>query len=209
MPKTSSLISFFLFQISLLQAQSSSGRIVGTVKNQSGNPISNVTIQLKGTSSGALTDNNGQFGISVPAGRVVLIASSIGYKTAEKVAVINGTESVSLNFELRKNLEDLEEVVVKGIIAKEKVITTSSSATKSNMSLMNTPAPIVVVGGYLLEQQANSTIQESIRNVSGVTQAGNNYNIGDNLIIRGLDANYAYDGMYGGGSLGNTFNPVR
>ena len=207
--KAALIALLFLFQISLLQAQSSSGRIVGTVKNQSGNPISNVTIQLKGTSSGALTDNNGQFGISVPAGRVVLIASSIGYKTAEKVAIINGTESVSLNFELRKNLEDLEEVVVKGTIAKEKVITTSSSATKSNMSLMNTPAPIVVVGGYLLEQQANSTIQESIRNVSGVTQAGNNYNIGDNLIIRGLDANYAYDGMYGGGSLGNTFNPVR
>ena len=45
--------------------------------------------------------------------------------------------------------------------------------------------------------------------MSGLTQAGNNYGIGDNLVIRGLGANYTYDGMYGGAGLGNTFNPTR
>ncbi|WP_139379769.1 TonB-dependent receptor plug domain-containing protein, partial [Zoogloea sp. LCSB751] len=57
--------------------------------------------------------------------------------------------------------------------------------------------------------QGVDNLQDLIRNISGVTQAGNNYGIGDNLVIRGLGANYTYDGMYGGAGLGNTFNPTR
>ncbi|WDE14435.1 TonB-dependent receptor [Thalassomonas haliotis] len=89
------------------------------------------------------------------------------------------------------------------------LILESGTATKSNMSLLETPAAIVVVDKLLLDEQAISTLQESIRNISGVTQAGNNYGIGDNLVIRGLGANYTFDGMYAGASLGNSYNPTR
>ena len=89
------------------------------------------------------------------------------------------------------------------------LILESGTATKSNMSLMETPAAVVVVDKVLLDEQGGSTLQESIRNVSGLTQAGNNYGIGDNLIIRGLGANYTFDGMYAGASLGNSYNPTR
>ena len=74
------------------------------------------------------------------------------------------------------------------------------------MALMQTPAPIVVVDKALLDQQSADTLQEAVRNVSGLAQAGNNYGVGDNLIIRGLGVNYTYDGMYGGADLGNAFN---
>ncbi|WP_281556378.1 TonB-dependent receptor [Thalassomonas sp. RHCl1] len=89
------------------------------------------------------------------------------------------------------------------------LILDSGTATKSDMSLLETPAAIVVVDKLLLDEQAISTLQESIRNISGVTQAGNNYGIGDNLVIRGLGANYTFDGMYAGASLGNSYNPTR
>ena len=90
-----------------------------------------------------------------------------------------------------------------------RVVVSSGLATKSDMSLMETPAPVVIVDKALIESQGIDSLQDVIRNVSGLTQAGNNYGIGDNLVIRGLGANYTYDGMYGGAGLGNTFNPTR
>lgn len=89
------------------------------------------------------------------------------------------------------------------------LILTSGTATKSNISLMQTPAAVVVVDKLLLDDQAVSTLQDSLRNVSGLTQAGNNYGIGDNLSIRGLDVNYTLDGIYAGANLGNNYNPTR
>lgn len=89
------------------------------------------------------------------------------------------------------------------------LILNSGTATKSNMSLMETPAAVVVVDKQLLKEQASVTLQDVLTNVSGLSQAGNNYGIGDNLVIRGLGANYTYDGMYGGAGLGNTYNPTR
>ena len=89
------------------------------------------------------------------------------------------------------------------------LILESGTATKSNMSLMQTPAPVVVVDRALLDDQAAGTLQDSVRNVSGLTQSGNNYGIGDNLSIRGLGANYTYDGIYGGADLNNNYNPTR
>jgi len=90
-----------------------------------------------------------------------------------------------------------------------RVVMSSGLATKSDMSLMETPAPVVIVDKALIESQGIDSLQDVTRNVSGLTQAGNNYGIGDNLVIRGLGANYTYDGMYGGAGLGNTFNPTR
>ncbi len=84
-----------------------------------------------------------------------------------------------------------------------------STATKSSMSLLQTPAATVVIDRELLDSQGAQTLQDSIRNISGISQAGNNYGIGDNLVIRGLGVNYALDGMYAGGGLGNTYNPTR
>tara|TARA_R110000851_G_scaffold14121_2_gene47910 strand:- start:272359 stop:274836 length:2478 start_codon:yes stop_codon:yes gene_type:complete len=102
---------------------------------------------------------------------------------------------------------DYERITVYG--RQNHVVMNSGLATKSNMSLMETPAAVVIVDEALIDSQGITNMQELVRNISGVTQAGNNYGIGDNLVVRGLGANYTYDGMYGGAGLGNTFNPTR
>lgn len=103
--------------------------------------------------------------------------------------------------------KNIEVVSVYG--RQNQVIMNSGLATKSDMSLMETPAAVVIVDSELINAQGVSNLQDLVRNISGVTQAGNNYGIGDNLVVRGLGANYTYDGMYGGAGLGNTFNPTR
>ncbi|WP_065979066.1 TonB-dependent receptor [Pseudoalteromonas lipolytica] len=105
------------------------------------------------------------------------------------------------------DLNDVERITVYD--KQNRVVLESGLATKSNMTLMETPAPVVVVDQALINSQGATNLQDLVRNISGVTQAGNNYGIGDNLVIRGLGANYTYDGMYGGAGLGNTFNPTR
>lgn len=67
----------------------------------------------------------------------------------------------------------------------------------------------MVVDGTLLREQGVDTLQESIRNISGLSQDGNNYGVGDNLAIRGLGVNYTFDGIYAGADLGNSYNPTR
>lgn len=101
----------------------------------------------------------------------------------------------------------IERITVYG--RQNQVVMNSGLATKSDMSLMETPAAVVIVDEELIQAQGVDNLQDLVRNISGVTQAGNNYGIGDNLVIRGLGANYTYDGMYGGAGLGNTFNPTR
>ena len=105
------------------------------------------------------------------------------------------------------DLDSVERITVYD--KQNRVVLESGLATKSNMTLMETPAPVVVVDQELINSQGATNLQDLVRNISGVTQAGNNYGIGDNLVIRGLGANYTYDGMYGGAGLGNTFNPTR
>ena len=121
-------------------------------------------------------------------------------------------ESVSVDTDTSNEIKPLEDEAVEKITVyglHNKLILESGTATKSNMSLMETPAAIVVVDSALINSQGSTTLQESIRNVSGLSQDGNNYGVGDNLAIRGLGVSYTYDGIYGGSDLGNSYNPTR
>ena len=103
--------------------------------------------------------------------------------------------------------KSIERISVYG--QQNQLILSSGTATKSNMDLIEIPAALVVIDKALIEQQGKTDLQQVINNISGLNQAGNNYGIGDNLVIRGLGVNYTYDGMYAGADLGNSFNPTR
>lgn len=123
------------------------------------------------------------------------------------LSVLSQAASAEANSVSANTEANVERITVYG--RQNSVVKNSGLATKSDMSLMETPAAVVIVDQELIETQGTDNLQDLIRNISGVTQAGNNYGIGDNIVIRGLGANYTYDGMYGGAGLGNTFNPTR
>lgn len=192
-----------------VQAQNS--KIQGKAINKKGKPLENISIILKNTTYGTVTDSMGEFTLSIPLdGKATVIASSVGYKKSEqKIKLIKGKVQ-NISFVLYQKSENLDEVIVSSQRRHLKsVVLESSSPTKSNLKLLNTPAPIVSIDKRIIEDQAITSMQGAIQNISGITQAGNNYGIGDNLVIRGLGANYTYDGMYGGSGLGNTYNPSR
>ena len=57
--------------------------IQGNVKDNNNNPLSGVSITVKGSSAGTTTDANGNYSISVPGNSSVLIFSYVGFPSQE------------------------------------------------------------------------------------------------------------------------------
>lgn len=99
-------------------------KITGKVTDATNAPMPGVTIQVKGSSDGTISDLDGNYQLTVPAGEAVLVFSFIGYRT-EEVAV--GSQRV-INVTLTEDSQKLDEVVVTalGIKRKEKSLTYST-----------------------------------------------------------------------------------
>jgi len=85
--------------------------VTGTVKDAtSGEALTGVTVVVKGTTTGALTDINGKFTIPVTGGQVTLLFSSIGYTSQELAA----TPGADINISMAMEVTQISEVVVVG-----------------------------------------------------------------------------------------------
>ncbi|MCR6639093.1 MAG: TonB-dependent receptor [Sporocytophaga sp.] len=95
--------------------------ITGRIVSDDGESIPGVTIAIKGTSAGTITDENGDFSISVPDSNAVLVVSYIGFVTQE---VKVGSQTV-VNVKLPAD-NKLDEVVVVGYGTQRKEDVTGS-----------------------------------------------------------------------------------
>ncbi|MBW3544880.1 MAG: TonB-dependent receptor [Bacteroidetes bacterium] len=86
--------------------------VTGRVTDEAGNSLPGVSIRVKNTTVGAVTDMDGNFRLSIPDEhqQPVLVFSFVGYQDQE-VAV--GNQSV-INVQLLEDVESLEELVVIG-----------------------------------------------------------------------------------------------
>ena len=82
--------------------------IKGTVTDKEGVALPGVTVLLKGTSKGAISDSNGNYTIEVPDKTAVLSFSYLGFLPKE----ITVEENTEINLKMENNLTNLEEVVV-------------------------------------------------------------------------------------------------
>lgn len=87
--------------------------VQGTVYDVSGQVLPGVTVMLKGTTVGTATDMQGRYQMVIPkTDKPVLVFSFIGMKNAERS--FNGEKS--LNVTLEEEAENLDEVVVTGLV---------------------------------------------------------------------------------------------
>ena len=126
------LLYILLFLPVIIYAQSTT--ISGIVKDETGNLLPGVTIQIKNTESlGAVSDFDGNFMISVPKNSSqILIFSYLGYKT-EAVKIKNKT---TINVQLEADATQLDEIVVVGYGSQRKSDITGSvtSVTVDNVA---------------------------------------------------------------------------
>jgi TonB-linked SusC/RagA family outer membrane protein len=96
--------------------------VKGTVKDESGGPLAGVNVVVDGTTIGQISDANGKFEISMPAGKNTLVYSFIGFLT--KSVDVTGRDAVDVVLSPSNKL--IDEVVVVGYSTQKKVNLTGS-----------------------------------------------------------------------------------
>lgn len=89
-------------------AFSQNRKITGTVTGENGQPLSDVSVLVKGTQIGTVTNSSGSYTIEVKSGARTLVFSTVGSETQE-VAI--GNQSV-VNVTLKQSAGQLQEVVI-------------------------------------------------------------------------------------------------
>lgn len=125
------LINFFLFQF----AYSQNMQVNGNIKSEEGETLPGVTVLVKGTNIGTISDFDGNFSINIAKGQT-LVFSYIGFKTIEKVIK---TEAI-LNILMESDAQMLDEVVAIGYGTMKKSDLTGSIASVAASDLQKTPA---------------------------------------------------------------------
>lgn len=95
---------------SIAHAQSQTRTISGKVTDETGNPIPNVSVIIKGLNTGTTTAADGSFSLPVPSSAKILVFTSVGQAPQE---VVIGTKTV-LSVQLKPADKELQEVVVVG-----------------------------------------------------------------------------------------------
>lgn len=156
-----------------LQAQTG-GQVTGKVIDAMGE-LPGVSVVIKGTSNGTITDLMGQFTLSNVKSSDVLVFSFIGYKTQE--ITVGNQKNISVTME--EDTQTLDEVVVVGYQEVRKGDLTGSVAKANMKDLLSAPVASFdqALGGRIAgvnvssgEGMPGSTMNITIRGNNSLTQ---------------------------------------
>jgi len=167
-------------------AFSQNASIKGLVVDKAGDPLIGVTVMLKGSTIGTITDIDGEYLIDVPGTSGVLLFSYIGYVTVEET-IGNRKE---INVTLAEDVQAIEEVVVVGYGTRKAGEVTGAVST---------------VKAGEIQKLAVVNVGEALKTVPGVTtMQSNTPGAAPTIRIRGLgtinnnDPLWVVDGVPGG-----------
>jgi len=179
------LVSVMLFLITsaTLHAQNNV-HVKGRVSDEKGAPMPNVTVSVKGGTTGANGDANGNFEISVPS-NATLIISSVGFE--KKEVAVRGQATLSVILIPSRNAMD--EVIVVGYGTQKKRDITGAITKVSAETLLQTASPNII------DQLKGHAAGVTITSTSSVPGGGSQIRIRGN---RTMIANTAPSNVQGG-----------
>lgn len=110
--------------------------ITGRITNEQGQPLSGVSVMIKGSAVGTVTDNNGEFKLHVPGESVVLAISYTGFASREVVADLQKSH-IEISLVLLNN--EMENIVVVGYGTQRKKDVTGAVANVSMTNIREMP----------------------------------------------------------------------
>lgn len=203
------LMCCLLFVCSSLQAQQMD--IKGVVSDQSGEPLPGVSISVKGTTSGTITDVNGQFTIQAKKGNT-LVFSYIGYQKLEQKVLEN-----SLKITLKENAVEVDEVVVTALGIRKEKKALAYSVTEVKSDELNR-VKVSNIATSLAGKVAGVNVVKPVSGVMGssrITIRGNGSLNGSNqplYVIDGVPMNnggYGQAGEWGGFDAGDGISSIN
>ena len=167
MKKIALLLAFFAIGLQVLMAQTK--EISGTVTSDDGGAIPGVSVSVKGTTLGTITDMDGAYRLKVPQDAKVLVFSFVGMSTQE--AVIGAQTKIDIKLKSDN-------------IAVDEVVVTALGITREKKSLGYSVQE--VTGDEINSKKSDNFVTSLSGRVSGI-QVKNNTNFGGstNVIIRG------------------------
>ncbi len=111
----------------------------GRVTDEKNEGLPGVSVILKGTQRGTVTDVNGQYKLEVPDGSSTLVFSFVGYLTKE----VQVSNQASVNVSLQTDSKVLDEIVVIGYGTARKSDLTGAVSGVKEAELMERPAPSI------------------------------------------------------------------
>ncbi|MBC5862862.1 TonB-dependent receptor [Flavobacterium turcicum] len=145
--------------------------ISGKIFNANNEASDNVSIILKGTQIGTITNAEGNYEIkNIKPGNYILKISAVGYSSKEKSISVQAGDELVENFTINATSEQLNEVVVNGV--KTNSFTRKETQTVSKMPLKNIENPQVytTISNELLKEQVVTNIDDALKNAPGLTQ---------------------------------------
>src|SRR5690606_25942574 len=194
------LLMFFAFS-SIAQQRT----ITGKVTDEKGLPLTGVSISIKGTTTGTLTNNEGALSLNVPAGSNTLVVSNSGYASID----VDISNQDNVNITLSSADQVLTDVVVVGYgTARRRDLTgaVASLAAKdfnkgtfaSPDQLMQGKAAGVLVINNTGQPGGSTTVR--IRGTSSIRSGNQPLFVVDGVPLSGGSAR---PGAQGGGAYGN------
>lgn len=162
--------------VSSQQQKSVSGKVIDSI----GGGLPGVSVVVKGTTNGTITDTNGKYSLSIPPSSKTLVFSFVGMKTQEAEI---GSQSI-INITLQDETIGIEEVVAVGYGTQKKVNLTGSVSAVSDNELIKRPASNTslllqgkVSGVQIIQNSAQPGMENPSIQIHGVgtfSAAGNN-----------------------------------
>lgn len=191
------LFTMLLFCGGIVFAQSRT--ISGTVTGSQGEPLSGVSVLVKGTQTGTTSGNNGFYSLSIPQDAKELQFSSLGFEA--RTVRITSSNTINVTLEVTA-ATGLEEVVITGIGRVKKSQFTGAVNKIDTKELSDKP-----VGSFdqLFQGRAPGVLA-----LTGSGQPGQNSTIiirGTNSVVGGSTPLYIVDGIQVEASVFQGYNP--
>ncbi|WP_316783018.1 SusC/RagA family TonB-linked outer membrane protein [Pedobacter frigiditerrae] len=198
------LCMLMIFALCTLTTYAQTGSISGKIIDETNLPIPGASVQVVGTQKITSTDNDGNYRITgLTSGTYTLTVKYIGYATQTLTATVGNGNSV-LNFNMKTDSQNLNEVVVIGYGTAEKKSLTGSITTVNSKDF----------------QKGTITTPEQLiqGKVAGVNIVNNGGRPGGGSVIRirgGASLNASNDPLivvdgipFSGNSIGNAPSPL-
>lgn len=113
--------------------------VSGTVTDESGEPIIGVTIRVKNTTIGTISDLDGKYSLNVPSSSATLVFSFVGYEVTEQDVT---SSSGNMDVVLQESVTRLEEVVISGLatsVARRNLANAVSTISSKELTGVTSP----------------------------------------------------------------------
>lgn len=144
------------------------GTIKGNIITTKNEPAANVSVMLKGTQWGAVSDDEGRFQFRAPGGNYILVVSHVGLAKQEiSVQVTTGKVTIIPQITVDISVNTLNEVSVTGNKTNKFARSHSADVLKMPLNNLENPQVYTTINSDLISEQNITTVDGAMKNSPG------------------------------------------